>query len=74
MNMNARLSDIEAELNLNGTVSIRGFGRFDLVDVPARNRRNPRTGEISLVPAHKALRFRAARSKRERVRFGDSPS
>lgn len=40
---------------------------FEVVDVPARQGRNPRTGESIPIPAHKAVKFRPGKELREAV-------
>lgn len=41
-------------------VGITGFGKFSVVDKPARVSRNPKTGEEVKVPAKKAPKFKAS--------------
>lgn len=48
-------------------LKIQGFGVFEVVDVPARQGRNPRTGESIPIPAHKAVKFRPGKELREAV-------
>jgi nucleoid DNA-binding protein len=44
---------------LNGEpVSIREFGAFHIKEYPARNGRNPSTGETIIIPPRKAVRFK----------------
>ena len=52
----------------NGTsVDIAGFGKFALVDKPARQARNPSTGEPVDVPAKTVVQFKPAKALRESV-------
>lgn len=48
---------IEALLN-GDKVSLVGFGTYEAVDRPARERRNPQTGEYKMCPAYKAPKFK----------------
>ncbi len=48
-------------------VEIRGFGTFSLNYRPARNGRNPKSGETVLVPAKYVPHFKAGKEMRERV-------
>ena len=48
-------------------LKIQGFGVFEVVDVPARQGRNPRTGESIPIPAHKAVKFSPGKELREAV-------
>ena len=43
-------------------VAIAGFGRFSVKERPAREGRNPRTGETLNIPASKALGFKMSKS------------
>lgn len=46
-------------------VSVAGFGKFSVKDKPARDARNPKTGEIVKVKASKAPKFSAAKALKE---------
>jgi integration host factor subunit beta len=48
-------------------IEIRGFGSFALNFRPARNGRNPKTGEKVAVPAKYFPHFKAGKELRERV-------
>jgi integration host factor subunit beta len=48
-------------------IEIRGFGSFALNYRPARNGRNPKTGEKVAVPAKYSPHFKAGKELRERV-------
>lgn len=41
-------------------VSLTGFGKFSVVERDQREMRNPATGEIVVVPAKKAPKFKAS--------------
>jgi DNA-binding protein HU-beta len=43
-------------------VAIAGFDRFSVKERPAREGRNPRTGEALNIPASKALSFKMSKS------------
>lgn len=45
------------------TVSLRGFGRFAAKDRPAREGRNPRTGETVQIPARRGMTFKPSKSR-----------
>jgi DNA-binding protein HU-beta len=48
-----------SEALLNGEpISIREFGTFHIKEYPARNGRNPSTGESIIIPSRKAVRFK----------------
>jgi DNA-binding protein HU-beta len=42
-------------------VAITGFGRFSVKERPAREGRNPRTGEALKIPASKSLGFKMSK-------------
>ena len=39
-------------------ITIMGFGKFTVVDTPARTGRNPRTGEPLEIPAGRKVKFK----------------
>lgn len=42
----------------DGTVRLKNFMSVELVDVPEREGRNPRTGEILTIPDHKRVKVK----------------
>lgn len=58
---------ISDELVLGSEVNITGFGKFVIVEKPARNGRNPRTGETITVEAHRAVKFKPAGTLKQSV-------
>jgi DNA-binding protein HU-beta len=52
-------------LKKGGEVSVAGFGKFSVKDKPARDARNPKTGETVKVKASKAPKFGAAKALKE---------
>lgn len=58
------LSNILSE---GGRAEIRGFGSFDLNYRPPRNARNPKNGDMIVVPAKYVPHFRVGKELRERV-------
>ena len=46
----------------DGEVSFMNFGKFVIVERGARKGRNPQTGEKIMIPAHKAIAFRAGKA------------
>ena len=49
-------------------VALAGFGKFSVVEVEARERRNPVTGETFMAEAHTAPKFKCARNGKAEVR------
>ena len=66
--VNQVLDTLQRAIVEHGSLKIQGFGVFEVVDVPARQGRNPRTGES--IPAHKAVKFRPGKELREAVNRG----
>lgn len=66
----AWLDLIGAELTTGATVSLAGFGSFEVRDRAARTGRNPQTGASLVVPAHRAVVFRPAAALRRQVNRG----
>ncbi len=56
--LDAVLGTIAASLKKNQKVQLTGFGTFVVAKRPARNARNPRTGEVIRAKASKSVRFR----------------
>ncbi len=54
-----------AEGARTGEVSLPGFGKFKVQSRPARDGRNPRTGETIKIAASKKLTFQPAKALRD---------
>ena len=65
--VNAVFSAIRDALAQEDTVSIAGFGAFSVKRRPARQGRNPRTGENITIAASKVPSFKAGKSLRDAV-------
>ena len=74
----AEINKKQAEAALEGLVRmayeeakngfmIPGLGKLVLVDRPARQGRNPATGEIIAIPARKAVKFRVAKAAKDAI-------
>ena len=61
------LDALSNTLSKGGRVEIRGFGSFESIYRPPRQRRNPRTGEKLKVPGKYVPRFKVGKELRERV-------
>ena len=48
-------------------VVFTGFGSFSVTDRPARQGRNPRTGDSKEIPASKAAKFKAGKKLKDAV-------
>ena len=48
-------------------VSINGFGKFKVKDTPARDGRNPSTGETIKIAASRKLTFSAAKAVKDKL-------
>ena len=58
---------VAAGLAEEGEVTLPGLGKLVTQDKTARDARNPKTGETIHVPAHKAIKFRAAKALKDAV-------
>ena len=65
--VNAVLGVITEGLARGESVSIAGFGTFSVKDRPARQGRNPRTGEAISIAASKVPSFKAGKGLRDAV-------
>lgn len=68
--VNQVLDTLQRAIVEYGSLKIQGFGVFEVVDVPARQGRNPRTGESIPIPAHKTVKFRPGKELRGAVNRG----
>lgn len=59
------LDVVKDELRNNGSVNLVGFGSFKVTERPAREARNPRTGEKINIPARKSPVFRPGKGLKE---------
>ena len=48
-------------------ISLRTLGTWTVNDAPARQARNPKTGETVALPARKAIKFKTAQSLKQRL-------
>jgi nucleoid DNA-binding protein len=55
-------------LEREGRIELRRFGVFEVKNRKARTGRNPRTGEIVMVPAKSVVTFKQGREMEVRVR------
>lgn len=58
----------------DGVVSLPGFGSFTAKDVPARQVRNPATGETMPKPATRRVSFKAGNQLKAKVASGTPSS
>lgn len=66
--METVIDSIISELKSGNEVSIAGLGIFSTKMRPARQGRNPRTGESIQIPAMRVPKFRAAKALKDAVR------
>lgn len=66
--IDATVNSIIALLEEEGSVSIWGFGSFELVEKAEGVARNPKTGEEVIVPAHKKLKVKMSDSLKKKLR------
>ncbi len=69
--VNVVLGQMVETLSEGGRVEIRGFGAFSVRHRPARQGRNPRTGETVDVPAKAVPFFKSGKELRERLNASD---
>ena len=53
-----------------GSVTVYGFGTFDVKERDARAGRNPKTGDVIQIAAKKGVRFKPAGALKKRVNAG----
>ena len=59
------LDTVKAHLRNGSKVSIAGFGTFEVQHKPARQGRNPKTGEMIAIPATRAPKFKPAKGLKD---------
>ena len=65
--VNVILDEMTDALAEGGRVELRGFGAFSVRSRPARQGRNPRTGDAVRVPAKSVPFFKSGKELRERL-------
>ena len=65
--VDAVVAAITAALKSGDDVRLIGFGNFSVSDRPAREGKNPRTGEKLAIPASKAPKFSAGKALKDVV-------
>ena len=65
--INAVLGCIEMNLKGENKIALIGFGNFEVKHRPARDGRNPATGEPMKIKASKAINFKAGKALKEAV-------
>ena len=64
----AEISDAVAEeLAKGGKVQLVGFGNFEVSERPAREGRNPRTGETMTIAASKTPKFKPGKALKDEI-------
>ena len=58
---------LERNLKEGSKIALIGFGNFEIKDRPARDGRNPATGEPMKIKASKAISFKAGKALKEAV-------
>jgi integration host factor subunit beta len=68
--VNTIFDSIGIELMQGGRVEIRGFGSFTIRSRDAREARNPKSGDVVMIPEKKTPFFKPGKELRERVNNG----
>ena len=58
---------VAAELKKGEKIQLVGFGTFEVAERPAREGRNPRTGETMKIAASKAPKFKAGKALKDSI-------
>lgn len=58
---------IAAELQEGGEAVLPGLGKLSVKDKPARQGRNPKTGEEITIPAHKSPKYSACKALKDAI-------
>jgi DNA-binding protein HU-beta len=60
---------IMEELKNGGKIQLIGFGSFEVIERPAREGRNPLTGDTLNIPAVKVARFKPGKALKDSINF-----
>lgn len=63
--LDALIEGIKSSLSNGQDVRLVGFGTFSVADRPAREGRNPRTGEVIKIAASRQVKFKAGKELKE---------
>ena len=58
---------VAEELAKGGKVQLAGFGNFEVSERPAREGRNPRTGETMTIAASKTPKFKPGKALKDEI-------
>lgn len=58
---------VAEELAKGGKVQLVGFGNFEVSERPAREGRNPRTGETMIIAASKTPKFKPGKALKDEI-------
>lgn len=65
--VNYIFDSIKTEIISGNKVNISGFGRFDTIIRPARDGKNPATGEPIIIDEHSVIKFKPAQAFKDAV-------
>ncbi len=63
--VNTVFATLEEAMRKGESVTITGFGKFDLVESKARTGHNPRTGQPVEIPAKTSIKFKPSKALKE---------
>lgn len=58
---------VAEELTKGGKIQLVGFGTFEVSERASREGRNPRTGEVMVIPASKTPKFKAGKALKDTI-------
>lgn len=65
--LNSFMDTVKTTLKKGDVVRLVGFGTFAVNDRPAREGRNPKTGEVVKIKASKSPKFKAGKALKEAI-------
>ena len=65
--INATLAAVSNALKEGDKVQLLGFGTFETKEVEARDGRNPKTGEMIKIDAHRKAHFTSAQALKDHI-------
>ncbi|MGL4865250.1 MULTISPECIES: HU family DNA-binding protein [Bacteria] len=66
-NFDTVLETVEETLKAGEEINFIGWGKFEVVERPARTGRNPKTGEEIKIEAKKTIKFKAGKTLLDKI-------
>ena len=65
--LNSFLAQVGKTLKKEGKLTLTGFGTFEVVKRKRRKGRNPQTGDVITIKAHKVVKFKPGKGLKDKI-------